>query len=48
MATLTARFGEKKAHKIHKCAVTCAISAQPHLENDLTVGTGARLSFLIA
>lgn len=48
MATLTARFREEKAHKIHKCAVTCVVSAQPHLKNDLTVGAGACLSVLIA
>lgn len=47
MATLTARFREGKAHKIRKSAVTCVVSAQPHLENGLDVGAGACLSFLV-
>lgn len=35
----------EKAHKIHKCAVTCAVFAQLHLESDLNAGTGACLCF---
>lgn len=31
---------KEKAHKIHKCTVTCVGFVQPHLESDLNVGTG--------